>query len=80
MEKNTTSPLVSQLPSRLKTWCKIGATTLALASTFSYSKMVYQRAQENTQQEIAQLFAPEGDTTPDTITMLQDALQKHPCL
>lgn len=41
--------------------------------------MVYQRAQENTQQEINKLFA-EGDATPDTSTMLNEALQKHPYL
>lgn len=42
--------------------------------------MAHQRTQENTQQEIAQLFDAHADATPDTIPMLQVALQKHPFL
>lgn len=80
MEKTTLPTSVAHLPARLKTLSKMCLTALALASVFSYAKMAHQRWKENTQQAIAKLFASEGDTTPDTISMLQTALQRHPSL
>lgn len=80
MEKIPTPKSISQYIPRFRTLCKIGATTLALASAFSYAKMAHQRTQENTQQEIEQLFASTNDSQQDTISMLNTALQRHPAM